>query len=109
MYFFSFPSEFWGIGYEAGRHEDRNTEYKRLEQQVKLELLWRLAPNLYVGPNLMFRNVNAKDFDDISFLNGAPKNVTTFGPGIIISRFYPEPLQGNLRTTGATVLSRLPR
>lgn len=98
MYFFSFPSEFWGIGYEAGRHEDRSTDYKRLEQQVKLEFLWRLAPNLYVGPNLMFRNVNAKDFDDISFLNEAPKNVTTFGPGIIVSYdtrdFIPNPARG---------------
>ena len=36
MYFFSFPSEFWGIGYEAG-HSDNSTEYKRLEQQVKFE------------------------------------------------------------------------
>ncbi|WP_018339249.1 MULTISPECIES: BamA/TamA family outer membrane protein [Butyricimonas] len=97
MYFFSFPSEFWGIGYEAG-HSDNSTEYKRLEQQVKFEFLWRLAPNLYVGPNLMFRNVVAKDFDDISYLNGAPKNVTTFGPGIIISYdsrdFIPNPARG---------------
>ena len=80
MYFFSFPSEYWGIGYDAGKDEDHKTEYKRLEQQVKLELLYKLAPNLYAGANLMFRNVTARNFDDITFLNGAKKNVNTFGP-----------------------------
>lgn len=98
MYFFSFPSEFWGIGYEAGKNDEHSTSYKRLEQQIKIEFLWRLAPNLYVGPNLMFRHVNAKNFDDITFLNGAPENVTTFGPGIIISYdsrdFIPNPYKG---------------
>lgn len=29
MYFFSFPSEYWGIGYDAGKDEDHKTEYKR--------------------------------------------------------------------------------
>ena len=85
MYFFSFPSEYWGIGYDAGKDEDHKTEYKRLEQQVKLELLYKLAPNLYAGANLMFRNVTARNFDDITFLNGAKKNVNTFGPGLVIS------------------------
>lgn len=98
MYFFSFPSEYWGIGYEAGKDDDHKTDYKRLEQQIKLEFLYKLAPNLYAGANLMFRNVTAKDFDDISFLNGAKKNVSTFGPGLVISYdsrdFIPNPAKG---------------
>ena len=98
MYFFSFPSEYWGIGYDAGKDEDHKTEYKRLEQQVKLELLYKLAPNLYAGANLMFRNVTARNFDDITFLNGAKKNVNTFGPGLVISYdsrdFIPNPARG---------------
>lgn len=111
MYFFSFPSEYWGIGYDAGKDEDHKTEYKRLEQQVKLELLYKLAPNLYAGANLMFRNVTARNFDDITFLNGAKKNVNTFGPGLVISYdsrdFIPNPGKRLFRPTGTTILPRM--
>ena len=48
--------------------------------------------------NLMFRNVTARNFDDITFLNGAKKNVNTFGPGLVISYdsrdFIPNPARG---------------
>ena len=98
MYFFSFPSQYWGIGYDNAKDEDHNTDYKRLEQQVKVEFLYRLAQNLYAGANLMFRNVSVKDFDDISFLNGEKKNVASFGPGLVISYdsrdFIPNPSKG---------------
>ena len=98
MYFFSFPSQYWGIGYDNAKDENHSTNYKRLEQQVKVEFLYRLAQNLYAGANLMFRNVSVKDFDDISFLNGEKKNVASFGPGLVISYdsrdFIPNPSKG---------------
>ena len=46
MYFFSFPSQYWGIGYDNAKDEDHSTDYKRLEQQIKVEFLYRLAKNL---------------------------------------------------------------
>ena len=98
MYFFSFPSQYWGIGYDNAKDKDHYTDYKRLEQQIKVDFLCRLAPNLYAGVNLMFRNVAVKDFDDISFLNGEKKNVASFGPGLVISYdsrdFIPNPAKG---------------
>ena len=97
IYFFSFPSSYWGIGYEAG-HRDSSTTFKRLENQIKLDFLFKVAKNTYVGPNLMFRNVNGKDFKDISFLNREKSSISCFGPGIVASYdsrdFIPNPSKG---------------
>lgn len=98
IYFFSFPSRFWGIGYDMGKHNDGWISYKRLENQIKFDFLGKIMKNIYVGPTLIFRNVNGKNFDDITFLNGQQRNITSFGVGAILEYdtrdFIPNPSRG---------------
>ena len=98
LYFFSFPSQFWGIGYDLGKNNDGWISYKRLENQLKFDFLARVAGNIYAGPTVIFRNVNGKDFDDISLLRGQDRNIGSFGLGAIAEYdtrdFIPNPSRG---------------
>ncbi len=98
LYFFSFPSKYWGIGYENGRHNDNYTTYKRKETQIKIDFLRKIAPNTYVGITGMYRHVNGKDFKDIAFLRGEKRDISSFGGGVLITYdsrdFIPNPYQG---------------
>lgn len=98
LYFFSFPSKYWGLGYKNGSHNDDYTTYKRKEIQIKLDFLRKVAPHTYVGITGMFRNVNGKDFKEISYLNGEKKNIGSLGAGVLISYdsrdFIPNPYKG---------------
>jgi len=99
LYFFSFPSKYWGIGYENGRKNDDYTNYDRKEVQVKIDALRKIAPKTFIGLTGMFRHVNGKNFDDIQFLDGEKHNISTFGGGIILSYdsrdFIPNPYKGS--------------
>lgn len=98
FYFFSFPSKFWGIGYTNGNRKEDYTTYKRLEKQIRLDFSRRIIPNTYVGITTMYRHVNGKDFDDISFLKGEKSNISTLGAGGFITfdtrDFLPNPYRG---------------
>lgn len=97
MFFSSFPSKYWGIGYQSGR-DDIYTKYKREDVQVKFDFLRKVARYTYVGATGIFQRVNGKDFDDISFLNGESPHVTAGGFGFIFSYdsrdFIPNPYSG---------------
>lgn len=43
-YFFSFPSAFWGIGYDKGMYGTPGS-YKRMQSQVKVDFFFRLVQN----------------------------------------------------------------
>ncbi|MBQ7823523.1 MAG: hypothetical protein IJ338_05055, partial [Bacteroidaceae bacterium] len=62
LYFFSFPSYFWGMGYEKASNKDNKSKYKRLQNQARVDFLFRLAHNLYFGPGMSFNYVEGKDF-----------------------------------------------
>lgn len=98
IYFFSFPSKYWGVGYANGSQQDHFTTYKRKETQIKLDFLRKIAPKTYVGATTIFRNVNAKDVKDPEFLKGDPLKISTYGIGFMIlydSRdFIPNPYKG---------------
>lgn len=98
IYFFSFPSKYWGIGYQNARREDDYTKYKRLENQICFDFSRRIAPDTYLGITTLYRHVNGRDFDDISFLNGQKKDITVLGFGLTMSYdsrdFLPNPYKG---------------
>lgn len=98
LYFFSFPSKYWGIGYTKGNQENHYTNYKRLEEQVKFDFLKSVAKYTYIGISTQFRNVNAKNFKDKSFLAGENSTVTSFGMGLFVNYdsrdFIPNPSRG---------------
>ena len=98
LYFFSFPSKYWGIGYANGNRGKDYTNYKRLEKQVRIDFSRRILPDTYLGAVTLFRHVNGKDFDDIRFLQGEKSKVSTLGFGLFMTYdtrdFIPNPYQG---------------
>lgn len=98
MYFFSFLSQYWGIGYENGKRNDGYTKYKRKEIQIKLDFYRKIAPNTFIGITGMYRHVNGKDFKDIRFLEGERNKISSLGGGLILTYdsrdFIPNPYKG---------------
>lgn len=98
MYFFSFLSQYWGIGYENGKRNDGYTKYKRKEMQIKLDFYRKIAPNTFIGITGMYRHVNGKDFKDIRFLEGERNKISSLGGGVILTYdsrdFIPNPYKG---------------
>lgn len=63
-YFFSFPSAFWGIGYDNATYATPGS-YKRLQNQVKADFMFRVAKNFYLGVDASFNYIEGKDFSDV--------------------------------------------
>ncbi len=84
LYFFSFPSEFWGIGYENGKNDANSSEYKRMQYQVKTEFLIRAARDFYVGPHMSFDYVEGKDFDRLELIEGMERLTVSAGIGAVM-------------------------
>lgn len=82
-YFFSMPSGYWGIGYINGT--DRTpTSYKRLQNNIKVDFMYRVAKDTYIGANASFSYIAGKKFDDISYLNGEDETYINTGVGATI-------------------------
>lgn len=98
IYFVHRPSKYWGVGYDAGKHDDHYSEYDNQEMGVKVDFLKKIADNTYFGIVGNFRNINGKNFDDISFLHGEKNRTTAVGGGAILSYdsrdFIPNPYKG---------------
>ncbi len=98
LYFYSFPSKFWGIGYGIASNNDNESEYKRLQTSVKIDLMYELGNRLYVGVNGHFNYTLGKDFDRPDYLNGQKNSYTDIGAGLLMmydSRDYiTEPHKG---------------
>lgn len=54
LYLYSFPTRYWGIGYENGSNSDNLTSIKRFQAKIKAEFLIRLTKNLYIGPTVQW-------------------------------------------------------
>lgn len=81
--FYSFPTEYWGIGYHNGLHAE-SSEYKRMQAQLTVDFMWRVAANTYIGPNLLFNSIEGKDFTHPEYLGGESRRNTNFGLGAFI-------------------------
>ena len=84
------PTKFWGIGYNRGLHDDNECKYTQVKFVCEPNFLFRVAPTLYVGPQLDIMLSHAYDFENSSdtLLVGKRglqnKDVNTFGGGLNI-------------------------
>ncbi len=78
----TFPSDFWGIGYEMGNNKDNKSEYHRLDVSAKIDWLGRIYTNLYGGIASDFSYVKGSKFSNITLLNGQSHKVTSIGLGV---------------------------
>lgn len=84
------PTKFWGIGYNRGLHDENESKYTQVKFVFEPNFLFRIAPNLYMGPQLDIMLSHAYSFENSSdtLLVGKhglqDRDVNTMGAGINI-------------------------
>lgn len=86
VYFYSFPSKFWGIGYDNGKIDDNESDFDRWQTRIDASYLFRVAKDFYVGPTVQFDYVKATDVERPELLEGQDR--TTHNLGIGLSLVY---------------------
>lgn len=77
-YIYTFPTTFWGVGYDNGNNDDNETDYRRLRFDVMARFLIRIAPKMYVGPMVNFRYIKANEVDpaeNVTLFDGQSRNI----------------------------------
>lgn len=77
------PSQYWGVGYNAGRNSDY-TDYNIQDMQVKVNLFKKIDNHTAIGLMTNARDIRGKYFDDISVLNGEKRKITAIGAGMTL-------------------------
>lgn len=84
LYFFSFPSKFWGIGYDMGNDDANESDMKRWQARMKSSFLIKVADNLFVGPSLMYDYAKVRDIERPELLEGMEQKVWNIGGGVTV-------------------------
>ena len=85
LYFFSFPSGYWGSGYENGDNDANGSRMRRWQTREKASFLFHVANNFYVGPMAIFDYVNATRITRPDLLAGMDASVWNFGLGFTLA------------------------
>lgn len=81
LYFYSFPSQFWGMGYEKGNVDANETDMDRWQAQAKASFLFRVADNFYIGPMAAYDYVHGKNLERPELLEGMDLTTSNYGVG----------------------------
>ena len=81
LYFYDFPSKYWGIGYNMGDDDHNESKMKRWQAEMKTSWLWRLADKLYLGPTVAVDYTKARDVKNPELLIGMDTKTWNFGVG----------------------------
>lgn len=84
IYFYSFPSKFWGMGYDAGSNAGNESDFDRWQTQLRASYLFQLLPGFYVGPMTCFDYVKATNVESPELLEGQDKTTHNFGLGFSV-------------------------
>ena len=82
LYFYSFPSDFWGIGYEMGDNDANKSDMKRWQAQAEVSFLFRVADNFYIGPMASYDYVIGKHIERPELLQGMDRHTWNVGAGV---------------------------
>ncbi len=61
LYMYTFPTQFWGIGYENGDNDDNEADYRRIKIDAMTRFMFKIAPKTFVGPLLNFQFVQGRE------------------------------------------------
>jgi outer membrane protein assembly factor BamA len=83
LYVYTFPTLFWGIGYDNGNVDANETDYRRFKVEAMGRFLFRIAPKFYIGPMVNYQYVRASDIDaeGLPLFQGQRQVVTTAQAG----------------------------
>lgn len=82
FYFYSFPADFWGIGYEMGDNDANKSDMKRWQAQAEVSFLFRVADNFYIGPMASYDYVIGKHIERPELLQGMDQHTWNVGAGV---------------------------
>ncbi|MFQ8821721.1 MAG: BamA/TamA family outer membrane protein [Segatella copri] len=82
LYFYSFPADFWGIGYEMGDNDANKSDMKRWQAQAEVSFLFRVADNFYIGPMASYDYVIGKHIERPELLQGMDQHTWDVGAGV---------------------------
>lgn len=82
LYFYSFPADFWGIGYEMGDNDANKSDMKRWQAQAEVSFLFRVADNFYIGPMASYDYVIGKHIGRPELLQGMDQHTWNVGAGV---------------------------
>ena len=83
--FFSFPTKFWGIGYEKAMRSINETDYKEFRLRLQGEFLYNFGHGFYAGPEADFYLIRAGKVDEsaLPLWEGESLRTTSVGAGIV--------------------------
>ena len=82
LYIYSFPTYYWGIGYDNCDNDDNKSKMKRFQSKVSANFLFRLCHNLYIGPAAAWDYIHGHDIEKNEHLfEGMPLSVHNYGIG----------------------------
>lgn len=87
LYFFSFPSAFWGIGFDNGNNDDNSSRFLRLQAQIKADFMFKVTDKLFIGPSASYEFSQGKDFSEkgLELIAGADKITRYSSIGALVS------------------------
>lgn len=100
VYFYSFPTKFWGIGYESAKHHSNETKFKQFYVKGAVDWYFRAAKGLYIGPGADFCFIKGSDIeaDYLHLWQGQRLHTTTVSAGFTVKYdtrdSYTEPHSG---------------
>lgn len=81
LFFYDFPSKYWGIGYEMNNNDDNESKLKDWRAEMKASWLWQLTESLYLGPTFAIDYTKASDIKRPELLNGMDTKTWNIGVG----------------------------
>ncbi len=85
LFFYSFPTYYWGIGYDETNNDDNKTKMNRFQAKVKVEFLISIMKNLYIGPILTWDFVKGSKIEgNINLFDGMDLITRNYGTGITL-------------------------
>lgn len=84
LYFYSFPSLYWGQGYDNGSDSGNESRYNRFQAQVKMDFMCRLARNFYIGPVAIFDYVHGHNMEKPELWNGMSLRTSNISLGFSV-------------------------
>ncbi|MBQ1908486.1 MAG: hypothetical protein II170_00920, partial [Bacteroidaceae bacterium] len=77
------PTDFWGIGYDAGLHGAKG-HYRQLRLLFQPNWLFRVREYTYVGPTLWLQYSRAVHFTNPETVSGQRHNIASAGAGVVV-------------------------
>lgn len=84
LYFYSFPSKYWGYGYSNAVNDHNESEYDRKQSRITTEFLINIGNKLYIGPTARFDYIKAKNVESPELWNDQKQETTNYGIGISV-------------------------